>query len=123
MNLRELWELCGNRCGNRKNPVISRAKRIYKREFPQFPHNIYILLYHPYLGTKYRVRGRGVKRYIYVFQNLWELWEPLPLKACGSKESAVPTNAKKHGNRRGNPAVFAGTLVHSEVILWAISNM
>ena len=41
MNLRELWELCGNRCGNRKNPVISRVERIYKREFPQFPHNIY----------------------------------------------------------------------------------
>ena len=55
--------------------------------------------------------------------NLWELWEPLPLSPCGSKESAVPTNAKKRGNRRGNPAVFAGTLVHSEVILWAISNM
>ena len=122
MSLRELWELCGNRCGNRKNPLISRAEHIYKREFPQFPHNIYVLLYHPYLGTKYRVTW-GVKRYIYVFQNLWELWEPLPLSPCGSKESAVPTNAKKRGNRRGNPVVFAGTLVHSEVILWAISNM
>ena len=42
MNLRELWELCGNRCGNRKNPVISRVERIYKREFPQFPHSIYM---------------------------------------------------------------------------------
>ena len=42
MNLRELWELCGNCCGNCKNPVISRVERIYKREFPQFPHNIYI---------------------------------------------------------------------------------
>ena len=41
MSLRELWELCGNRCGNRKNPLISRAEHIYKREFPQFPHNIY----------------------------------------------------------------------------------
>jgi hypothetical protein len=62
MNLRELWELCGNRCGNRKNPVISRVEHIYKREFPQFPHSIYILPYHPYLGYKYRVRGRGGKK-------------------------------------------------------------
>nr|DAK80665.1 MAG TPA: hypothetical protein [Caudoviricetes sp.] len=64
MSLRELWELCGNRCGNRKNPLISRAEHIYKREFPQFPHNIYVLLYHPYLGTKYRVTWGGKKVYI-----------------------------------------------------------
>lgn len=62
MNLRELWELCGNRCGNRKNPVISSEELIYIREFPQFPHSIYISLYHLYLGTKYRVRGRGGKK-------------------------------------------------------------
>ena len=43
MSLRELWELCGNRCGNRKNTVFARVCGIYKREFPQFPHNIYIL--------------------------------------------------------------------------------
>ena len=41
MNLRELWEPCGNSCGNWKNRGFARVGGIYKREFPQFPHNIY----------------------------------------------------------------------------------
>ena len=38
MNLRELWEPCGNSCGNWKNRGFARIGGIYKREFPQFPH-------------------------------------------------------------------------------------
>ena len=52
MSLWELWELCGNRCGNRKNPVFARVCGVYKREFPQFPHNIYIYYNHPCLNHK-----------------------------------------------------------------------
>lgn len=55
MNLRELWELCGNSCGNWKNRGFARVYGIYKREFPQFPHNIYILDVYPYTLSIYRV--------------------------------------------------------------------
>ena len=78
---------------------------IYKR-VPLVP------LYHIYtthttltLDHRYRVKGGGVKVYIYI-SNFKGLREPLPLKPCGSKESAVPLNAKIQGSGVGNPLIF-----------------
>lgn len=55
MNLWERGNCCGNSCGNWKNRGFARVCGIYKREFPQFPHNIYILDVYPYTLCIYRV--------------------------------------------------------------------
>ena len=55
MNLWELWEPLWELLWEPQNRDFARVCGIYKREFPQFPHNIYILDVYPYTLCIYRV--------------------------------------------------------------------